>query len=57
MKFPSLSALQVLGDTFTLVPTIVMFQECICVKSLIRYCHDSRLFMFIWSICHMDTIP
>lgn len=36
--------------------TMVMFQERICVKSFIRYCHDNKLFRSTWSFCHIDTI-
>lgn len=36
--------------------TMVMFQDRICVKSFIRYCHDNRLFRSTWSFCHIDII-
>lgn len=37
-------------------PTMVMFQERICEKSFIRYCHDNRLFRSMWRLCHIETI-
>lgn len=36
--------------------TILMFQERICVRSFIKYCQESKLFMSMWSVCHIEII-
>lgn len=36
--------------------TILMFQERICVRSFIKYCQDSKLFMWMWRVCHIEII-
>ena len=35
---------------------MVMFQVLMILMSLVRYCHDNRLFMSTCMVCHMVSI-